>query len=276
MGKTRLAQALVEKADASFVDGVLSISLAALKHPDLLATTLLQESGAKEEAEQSPRATLFAFLRAKQLLLFLDNFEQIVAGAPLLVDLLEHCPNLKILVTSRETLRVRGEYIFQVRPLPLPDLTAPVNAKALRGNAAFQLFVQRVQSTSSSLLAIDENLRAIAEICVRLDGLPLAIELAAARCNLFSPQSLLERLEHRLNILTYGRRDLPQRQQTLRDTLTWSYELLSGEEQCLFRELAIFAGGCTLEAAEFVCGNKTNFLNVLTSVLEKNLLLCPE
>ncbi len=272
VGKTRLAQALVEKARSSFADGALSISLASLKHPDLLIATLLQELGAQEELEQSPHATLCAFLLAKHLLLFLDNFEQIVAGAPLLIDLLEHCPSLKMLVTSRETLRVRDEYVCQVRPLPLPDLASPAGPAKLPDNPALQLFVQRVQFMQPALPLTEDTLRAMAEICVRLDGIPLAIELAAVRCQLFSPQALLQRLEHRLHILTHNMRDLPLRQQTLRNTLAWSYDLLSDEEQRLFRCLAIFSGGCTLEAAECVCGGRADFLDVLTSLLEKNLL----
>jgi predicted ATPase/DNA-binding CsgD family transcriptional regulator len=272
VGKTRLAQAIVQRSGPSFTDGVYSLSLASLTHPHLLITTLLQELGAKEEPELTPHATLFAFLGTKQLLLFLDNFEQIIVSASLLVGLLEHCPNVKMLVTSREILRVRNEYVLQVSPLPLPDLAESKDLTQVSRNTALQLFMERVQCIQPQLLTSEKNLRAMAEICICLDGLPLAIELAAVRCQLFSPQALLRRLEHRLPILTQGMRDLPARQQTLRKTLDWSYDLLCDEEQRLFRNLAIFAGGSTVEAAEYVCAGKEDFLNTLTSLLEKNLL----
>lgn len=272
VGKTRLAQAIVQRSGSSFADGTCSLSLASLTHSHLLVATLLKALGVKEEPEQAPHATLFAFLGTKQLLFFLDNFEQIIVSAPLLVDLLEHCPNVKMLVTSREILRVRNEHVFQVFPLPLPDLATAENITHLSRNAALQLFLERVQCIQPQLRTSEENLRAMAEICICLDGLPLAIELAAVRCQLFSPQALLRRLEHRLPVLTQGMRDLPPRQQTLRKTLDWSYDLLCDEEQRLFRNLAIFAGGCTVEAAEYVCGEKEDFLNRLTSLLEKNLL----
>lgn len=272
VGKTRLAQELVEKASSTFVDGMLSLSLASLTDPDLLAVTLLQALGVNEEPEHLPQSTLCAFLRAKNMMLFLDNFEQIITAAPLLGRLLEHCPALKILVTSREMLRIRGESVFQVQPLPLPDLHAPADSEELPGNPALQLFLQRLHSLQPGRLIAADDLHTIAEICIRLDGIPLAIELAALRCNLFSLPDLLRRLEFRLQVLTHGPRDLPSRQQTLRRTLDWSYELLADEEQRLFRRLAIFVGGCPLEAASFVAGGTHHTLNLLSLLLEKSLL----
>lgn len=272
VGKTRLGQALVARVGPSFSNGVQCISLASLDHADLLLPTLLQEVGIREEAGQAPLATLCAFLRTKQRLLFLDNFEHFINGASLLLELLEHCPDLKILITSREILRVRGEYIFQVSPLPLPDLSESADLDTWTQNAALQLFLQRIQALQAGVPLTERNLRVMAEICIRLDGLPLAIELAAVRCKLFSLQQLLARLDHRLHILTQGMRDLPPRQQTLFNTLAWSYDLLSHEEQRLFRMLAVFAHSCTLEAAEFVCGEQGRFLETLTSLLEKNLV----
>jgi predicted ATPase len=166
VGKTRLGLAIVEKASSSFSDGVLAISLASLHHPDLLVPTLLQKLSAREERERSLLATLLAFLRTKHLLLFLDNFEQVVAGASLLVRLLEHCPDLKILVTSREMLRVRSEHILQVQPLPLPNLTVRASAEELGHNPAMQLFAQRVQSMQPAFAMTEENIHIIAEICI--------------------------------------------------------------------------------------------------------------
>ena len=272
VGKTRLGQALAEQAGQSFAAGVLSISLAALNQPDLLLQTLLQCMGLREERGQSPLETLAAFLRAKEMLLFLDNFEQLVAGATPLVDLLTRCPHLKLLVTSREMLRVRGEYLLQVHPLPLPEHVSATDEESPSNSPAVQLFLRRLQAIRPALPVTKETLRAIGEVCIRLEGLPLAIELAVARCHLLSPQMLLARLEKRLPLLTHGPRDLPLRQQTLRNTLSWSYTLLSHKEQRLFHRLAIFAGGCTLTAAEVLAEDPADFLDVLTSLLEKSLL----
>lgn len=260
VGKTRLGQALVARVGPSFSDGVQCISLASLDHADLVLSTLLQEAGIREEAGHAPLTTLCAFLRTKQRLLFLDNFEHLMDGSSLLLELLEHCPELKILITSREILRVRGEYVFQVSPLSLPDLSESADLEELAQNAALQLFLQRIQAWQAGVPLAEKNLSVMAEVCIRLDGLPLAIELAAVRCKLFTPQQLRARLDHRLYILTQGMRDLPPRQQTLFNTLAWSYDLLSHEEQRLFRMLAVFAHSCTLEAAEFVCGEQVRFL----------------
>jgi predicted ATPase len=217
-------------------------------------------------------------LQQKQLLLLLDNFEQVVSAAPGVVDLLVSCPKLKILVTSREVLRVRAEHEFAVPPLALPDPARLPELAELPHYAAVALFIQRAQAVQPDFQLTPANALAIAEICLRLDGLPLAIELAAARVKLLSPQALLARLNQRMQILTSGPRDAPMRQQSLRNTIAWSYDLLTVEEQRLFRRLSVFVGGCTLESVEGVCasldGNEgaTSVLDSVASLINKSLL----
>ncbi len=196
---------------------------------------------------------LLSYLRGRQTLLLLDNFEHVVAAAPLGADLLAACPAVKILVTSRASVHVRGEHEYPVLPLALPDLADLPPVDALAGVPAIALFVERAQAVTPDFALTAANARAVAAICRRLDGLPLALELAAARIKLFSPAALLPRLERRLELLADGARDLPVRQQTLRNTLAWSYDLLPATAQSLFRRLTVFAGGCALEAAEAVC-----------------------
>jgi predicted ATPase len=213
-------------------------------------------------------------------LLVLDNFEQVVTAAPLLAELLAEYPLLKVLVTSREALRLSYERLLTVAPLALPDLNHLPALEALPHYAAVALFMQRVRAVKPDFQLTAVNARTVVEICARLDGLPLAIELAAARMHLLSPQQLLARLGRRLQVLTGGVRDLPMRQQTLRDTIRWSYDLLNREERRLFRLLAVFVGGCTLEAAEAVCrgiyrsssDTSVNVLDAVISLLDKHLL----
>jgi len=211
--------------------------------------------GLRDVEERSLFESLKAFLRDKHLLLLLDNFEQVLEASPALVELLLACSSIKILVTSRAVLRVEGEYEFSIPPLSLPDpLHLPAHEELLH-YAAVALFVQRAQMVKPQFVLSEDNAAAVAQICIHLDGLPLSLELAAARSKLLSPQALLGRLNHRLDVLTGGRQDAPARQQTLRDTIRWSYDLLNAQEQRCFRRLAIFAGGCTLEAAEAVCSS---------------------
>src|SRR5207245_1233236 len=220
--------------------------------------------------------SLKAFLRDKHLLFLLDNFEQVLEAAPALVKLLLACPSIEILVTSRAVLHVEGENEFSVPPLSLPDpLHMPAYEELLQ-YAAVALFVQRAQMVKPNFVLSEDNAAAIAQICIRLDGLPLSLELAAARSKLLSPQALLGRLNHRLAVLTGGRQDAPTRQQTLRATISWSYDLLNAQEQHCFRRLAIFVGGCTLEAAEAVCSSYVDLslptIDLVASLLNKSLL----
>ncbi len=250
VGKTRLGLEVATDMLANFADGVCFVPLASISDADLVIPTIAQALGIKEAGERPLANLLQASVRDKHLLLLLDNFEQVLAAAPQLSDLLADCPQLNVLVTSRAVLHIHGEHEFPVPPLALPDLTQLPKSEALAQYAAVALFLQCAQAARPDIQLTPANAHAIAEICVRLDGLPLAIELAAARVKLLPPQILLTRLEHRLHVLTSGARDAPVRQQTLRNTLAWSYNLLDAEEQRLFRRLCVFVGGCTLEAVE--------------------------
>jgi predicted ATPase len=257
IGKTRLAQVVA----AAFVDDrpdtVTFVGLAPITDPGLVATTILQALGVVDAGGLPPAERLKTLLRDTSHLLVLDNFEHVVQAAPLVGDLLASCPGVKVLVTSRVALRLRGEHEFPVPPLTLPDLAAGpdavLNVEILADFSAVRLFVERAQAVKPGFALAEENAHAVVEICRRLDGLPLAIELAAARCKVLSPQAMLGRLEHRLRLLTDGARDAPERQRTLRAAIAWSHDLLLPEERILFRRLGVFVGGCTLAAAERVC-----------------------
>jgi predicted ATPase/transcriptional regulator with XRE-family HTH domain len=278
IGKTRLALRVATELRGDFADGVCFISLAPLDDPALVVSTIAQALGLKETEYRTPFDLVQAALRDKRLLLLLDNFERLLLAAPHLMVLLARCPQLKILVTSRAVLHVQGEYEVPISPLALPELERLPATEVLASCPAVVLFLQRAQAVRPTFQMTEANARAIAEICVRLDGLPLALELAAARSKLLSPQELLARLSHRLEVLTGGPQDLPLRQQTLRNTLLWSYQLLQAQEQRLFRRLSVFAGGCTLQAAEAVCAaldgdeGAGHILERVTSLLDKNLL----
>jgi predicted ATPase len=275
VGKTRLALEVATQVQTVFQDGLHFVSLATIQDSDLVLPAIAQAFGLPASA-QSPLEQLQAELQEKHLLLVLDNFEQVVAAAPSLLEVLGLCPRLKVLVTSREILHVRGERSFLVPPLAMPDLKRLPDWPALARYGAVALFLERAQEVQPGLQLTPDTARVVAKICVRLDGLPLALELAAARLKLLSLEELLKRLEHRLPILTGGARDLPVRQQTLRNTIAWSYDLLSTEEQQLFRQLSIFVGGCTLEAIEALVsadsGDKTHVLDRISSLLDKHLL----
>jgi predicted ATPase/DNA-binding winged helix-turn-helix (wHTH) protein len=253
VGKTRLGLQVAADLCQDFAHGVCFVPLATIRDPALVLPTIAQTLGLQETAEQRPLDGLQAHLCDKQLLLVLDNFEQVVAAAPAVAALLTACPMLKILVTSREVLRLSGEYEFPVPPLAVPDPRHLPPTAALVQYAAVALFLQRALAVKPDFAVTPENAAAVAEICVRLDGLPLAIELAASRIKLLSPVALLARLASRLEWLHSGARDLLARHQTLRRAIAWSYELLEASEQVLFRRLAVFVGGCTLEAAAMVC-----------------------
>jgi predicted ATPase/DNA-binding CsgD family transcriptional regulator len=279
-GKTRLALHLAHALLAEFEDGVFLVSLTALADPTLVAPGLALALGLKDLGQKPVLELLKDWLSRRRVLLVLDNFEQVVAAAPLLTELLMAAPALKILVTSREVLRVYGEREYAVAPLALPDLKELPSLEQLARNSAVSLFVQRARSVKPDFSLTDANAQAVAEICIRLDGLPLAIELAAARSKLFTPQALLARLCNRLDLLVSNLRDLPLRQQKLRSAFDWSYDLLEPAERTLFTWLAVFVKGFTLEAAETVCGglvspetlNDHAMLDILSSLVDKSML----
>lgn len=252
VGKTRLALVTAARVLERFRDGVFVVSLAAIRDPDLLIPAMSQALDLTQSASRSPADGFVAHVRGRELLLLLDNFEQLVHGAPLLTGVLEACPGLKVLVTSRTSLHLRGEHEIEVRPLALPDTRRLPPNERLQECEAIRLFVERARSVRRDFELADDNAGAVAGICSRLDGLPLAIELAAARTKVLHPQALLARLERRLDTLTSGPSDLPPRLRTLRGALDWSHDLLPAAEQALFRRLAVFAGGAPLEAVATV------------------------
>ena len=277
-GKTRLGLQVAAELSDFFVDGVFFVNLAPVSDVTLVVPTVAETLGIQERADPFLLKRLKDILSQKQMLLLLDNFEQVVDASVQIVDLLTACPMLKILVTSREVLHVQAEHEFPVPPLELPDPKRLPDLTVLSHNAAIALFLQRAQAVKPDFQLTNANARAIVEICVRLDGLPLAIELAAARMKLLPPQALLARLNQRLAVLTGVSRDLPARQQTLRNTIAWSYNLLDAAEQRLFRRLSIFVDGCTLQAIEAVCaaigdGDKmAQALDTVASLVDKSLL----
>ncbi len=258
VGKTRLAVEAVAHVTAGFPDGVWFVPLAPLRDPALVLSTVAQELGVQSMDDRSINDLLRDFVGDKFLMLLLDNFEHVATAAKELVDLLLSYPNLHVLVTSREPLRIAGEKEYPVPPMDVGEATdeqtyAASGAEKPVPSEAVRLFVKRARHVRSDFTLNADNVATIAAICTRLDGLPLAIELAAARLAVLNPVALLDRLDHRLRILTSGARDAPARQQTLRATIDWSHQLLSPVEQTIFRRLGVFVGGCTLEAAEAVC-----------------------
>jgi non-specific serine/threonine protein kinase len=267
-GKTRLALAFAAQNLGRFADGVWLVPLAATVDPRLLASAIAHELGAPEAAGRSVINSLQEYLHGKRLLLVLDNFEHLLEAAPLVPELVSACPDLRILVTSRAALRVSGEYEYAVPPLELPR-SNQLSAVELSRVAALELFVERVRAVDPGFTVTEQNAPVIAAICRRLDGLPLAIELAAGRARVLSPEALLERLDRRLSLLTSDRRDVPARQKTLRATLMWSYQLLSESERTFFRQLAVFADGFSLNAAEAVCAEDGDGPDTRGHVLDK-------
>src|SRR5215211_7214296 len=253
VGKTRLAVAIAGGVADTFPDGVRFVALAPLADPALVAPTVAQALDLPEAGAGSPVERIAAFLRPRRVLLVLDNFEQVVEAAPLVVALLAACPTVTILVTSRVRLRVSGEREVPVPPLPLPDPDRVLAADAVP--PAVRLFAARAQDVVPGFGLTDANAAVVAAICRRVDGLPLAIELAAARVKVLTPTELLARLEKRLPMLTGGPLDAPARQRTMQHAIAWSHDLLSTTEQMLFRRLAVFASGFTLDAAESVGGS---------------------
>ncbi|MGD0471783.1 MAG: tetratricopeptide repeat protein [Candidatus Velthaea sp.] len=262
-GKTRLAIAVAATIASEFTGGVKFVGLASITDPELVATALAKSLDIQQVANRTgPQLISDYFEGSGPFLFVLDNFEHVLAAATLVAETLTTCPSLKVLVTSRACLRIYGEQEFPVAPL--------------QRDSAVQLFVQRATAVRPNFAVTDENSIAIGEICARLDGLPLGIELAAARTKVLSPRDILERLRSRLQLLTGGALDLPERQQTLRATIDWSHGLLNEAEQKLFRRFSVFIGGCTLEAAEAVCNTASDLgvdlFDGLASLVDKNLV----
>jgi predicted ATPase/DNA-binding CsgD family transcriptional regulator len=279
-GKTRLAHQVAHELLGDFEDGTFFVSLNSITDPALVATTIAMTLGIKDLGGKPVLQLLKDWLSHRRVLLVLDNFEQVVAAAPLLTEVLMVAPGLKIMVTSREVLRVYGEREYAVTPLTVPDIKELPSLEQLAENGAVTLFVHRARSVKPDFNLNESNALAIAEICSRLDGLPLAIELAAARSKLFTPQALLARLCNRLDLLVGNMRDIPQRQQKLRSAFDWSYDLLDPAEKTLFVWLAVFVKGFTIEAAETVCGalpghpgfDNAAMLDILSSLVDKSML----
>ena len=253
-GKTRLALQAAAELVEDFPQGVYFVALEPIADLALVLPTIAQTVGFRESGAALLADRLKEFLAGKRLLLILDNVEHLVEASPHLAELLAAAPQLKLLVTSRTPLHLSGEHEFSVPSLSLPDPARLPELESMSQYEAVALFVDRARAVKADFAVTNANAPAIAEMCVKLDGLPLAIELAASRSKLLSPQALLARLEQRFDLLTGGPRDMPARQRTLRATVDWSYELLGRDEQTLFARVAVFVGGCTLEAVEAVCG----------------------
>ena len=277
IGKTRLALQVAGEIGDQFPSGVCFVSLSVVGEPGLIASAIAQAVGMRETGNQSAQEGLKDYLGAldQPMLLLLDNFEHLVSAAPAISELLSAGPRLKIVVTSQSPLHVYGEHEFPVPPLALPDPKSLLPLDVFSRLPAIALFVERARAVKHDFVLSNENASAVASVCARLDGLPLAIELAAARIKLLSPSAMLARLESCLNLLTGGARDLPTRQRTLRGTVDWSYGLLNPAEQTLFRRLSVFSGGCTLEAVEAVCDTAGDLgldvLDGMASMVDKSL-----
>jgi predicted ATPase len=276
-GKTRLALEVAAQLVDEFEGGALFVDLAPVSDPRLVLSAIARSLDLHEEAGRTLLDSLKDRLRDRNLMLLLDNFEQVVEAAPIVGELLTASSQLKVLVTSRTALRIQGEQEFRVPPLSLPDLNCLPPVEDLTQYAAVELFIQRTRSVRPAFTTTNQNARAVAEICVRLDGIPLAIELAAARVKALSVEKIAERLDDRFRLLTGGSRTALPRQQTVRATIDWSYDLLSEPERALLRRLSVSAGGWTLEAAEAVAGGadieEGEVLDLLAALVEKSLAL---
>src|SRR5215208_5323612 len=275
-GKTRLAlQAAADLLD-DFPDGTFFVPLATLSEAELFLFTVAETLGVRETGEQPLDESLNDYLSERRLLLVLDNFEQVLGAAPTVTEMLAGAPELKVLATSRAPLGLYGEKEYAVPPLSVPDVRHLPDFKTLSQYEAVRLFIERAKSAKADFEVTDESAPAVAEICVRLDGLPLAIELAAARIKMLPPKAMLQRLSSRLKLLTGGARDLPERQRTLRGTIEWSFALLDEGEQLLFGRLAVFSGGRTLEAIEAICDAEGDLpvdaFEGVSSLVDKSLI----
>ena len=276
-GKTRLALQTAAELLDDFPDGVYAVPLASLTDAGLAPAAIATALGIRETVDQTPREKLLASLAETRMLLVLDNLEQLPGLSPFIGELLGAAPGLTVLATSRAPLRLRAEREYPVPPLPLPPGDLPLGVEETMGFGAVRLFVDRAQAVKPDFALDDANAAAVGEIVRRLDGLPLAIELAATRVRLFTPEAMLARLEKRLPLLTGGARDLPARQRTLRETIAWSYDLLTPDDQALFRRLALFAGGMTLDAAEAVADpdGAIDVLDGVERLVEHSLVQMP-
>ncbi len=276
IGKTRLALRASETAAPRFDDGVFCVTLAPVREGDSFFQAIAQALDVSEIGGQSGLTSVQNFLRGKRLLLLLDNLEQIADAAGPVAELILDFPRLTVLATSRSALHVYGEHEYLVPPMSVPEPDAPARPDDLIQHESVRLFLDRVSMMQPGFAVTEENATSIAEICYRLDGLPLAIELAAARIKVFPPRILLARLDHRLQVLTRGSSNLPTRQHSLRDAIAWSYDLLTEPEKALFRRLSVFTGGCTLESAEAVCNASGDLaidvMDGLASLVDKSLL----
>ena len=284
-GKTRLAQELCGRLAAKFRDGFVFVRLGEVYDPGLVPAVIAQQLRVQEIVGRPISQTLAEFLREKQMLLVLDNFEQILDAAPFIAELLNHARDLSVIVTSRERLRIQAETEFNVPPLQVPNEYEPLELEQIAEFDSVQLFTLRAQQVNPDFRLSEENAEQISKICATLDGLPLAIELAAARTRVFSPSTILEKLQARLAFLTGGAIDLPKRQQTMRAAVDWSYELLNDHEKRLFRRLSVFASRFTAKAAEAVASDRTDlsgagatldsveFIDRFASLADKSLLI---
>jgi predicted ATPase/class 3 adenylate cyclase len=273
VGKTRLALQVAAELLERFPDGAWFVDLSTLNDPSLVPSAILAALRSRE-AGGTAEERVAAVLARKHTLLLLDNVERVVDAAPFISTLLARAPDLRVLATSRSPLHVYGEREYPLAPLPLPDHTQLPSVEHLSQYEAVRLFVERAQAVKPDFAVTNANAPAVAEICIRLDGLPLAIELAAACVKVLPPQALLKRLEKRLPLLTGGARTQPARQQTMRNAIAWGHDLLAPDEQMLFRRLAVFAGGCTMEAAEVVASEE-GALDVyprIAALIDKSLL----
>lgn len=280
-GKTRLSLELARENASEFENGTFFVPLASVSDPDLIGGEITSALGLHETRGETrtPQERLVEHLSGKVMLLVLDNFEQVIAGASIVSDLLAKADGLKVVVTTRIPLHIQGEQEYPVPPLPLPDPQYPLDAELLSHYESVALFIERAVAVRPDFQVTNQNAPAIAEICARLDGLPLAIELAAARVRILSPEALLARLGERLKLLVGGSADIPQRQRTLRGAIEWSYDLLDEHEQRLLRRLSVFSNGCRLEEAETVCMSDDLGIDVfdgLSSLVDKSLVKVDE
>ncbi len=277
VGKTRLAQSIAVDLSGDFPDGACFVALASTRAPDQVASAIAQALALSESGNRSSLELVLNFLHPKSLLLVLDNFEQVLDAAPQIGELAFACPMLKVLVTSREGLHLQEERQYLVRPLALPDLAIHSSFDDLTQSPAARLFTIRAQAINPDFLPSPKNAPIVDAICRQMDGLPLAIELAVSWINVLSPAELLDRLQQRLALLTRGLRDQPERLQTMRNAIAWSYDLLSQDERALFRRLSIFVGGFTLEATLAISresfGTDTGCVELLGSLVDKNLII---